>query len=107
LRNVIERAVILESMSYLQSESLPGEIVSLSENRMSRSLHSEDIPVSVERNHLPFELNIPSEGVSLYEIEKQIILQALETTGYNQTKTSVLLGISRDTLRYKMKKYDL
>lgn len=107
LRNVIERAVILESMSYLQSESLPGEIVSLSENRMSRSLHSEDIPDSVERNHLPFELNIPSEGVSLYEIEKQIILQALETTGYNQTKTSVLLGISRDTLRYKMKKYDL
>jgi len=107
LRNVIERAVILESMSFLQPESLPGEIVSLSENRMNRTLSPDDIPVSVERNHLPFELNIPSEGVSLYEIEKQIILQALETTGYNQTKTSVLLGISRDTLRYKMKKYDL
>jgi len=107
LRNVIERAVILESMSSLQPESLPGEIVSLNESKTGRSLSPDDIPVSVERNHLPFELNIPSEGVSLYEIEKQIIVQALEITGYNQTKTSVLLGISRDTLRYKMKKYDL
>jgi two-component system response regulator AtoC len=107
LRNVIERAVILESMSFLQPESLPGEIVSLSESRTGRTLSPDDIPVSVERNHLPFELNIPSEGISLYEIEKQIIVQALEITGYNQTKTSALLGISRDTLRYKMKKYDL
>ncbi|MBK6966789.1 MAG: sigma-54-dependent Fis family transcriptional regulator [Bacteroidales bacterium] len=106
LRNVIERAVILESMSTLQAESLPGEIVSLSEIDKAAS-EVNDTPLFIEPDLSPFKFNIPPEGVSLYEIEKQIIIQALVKTGYNQTKTSVLLGISRDTLRYKMKKYDL
>jgi len=107
LRNVIERAVILETTSTLQTDSLPGEIVSLNEtiNTFRDSKHEETLTVQNQHSH--FELNVPSEGLSLYEIEKKIIKQALQKTDYNQTKTSKLLGISRDTLRYKVKKYNL
>ncbi|NVO19313.1 MAG: sigma-54-dependent Fis family transcriptional regulator [Bacteroidetes bacterium] len=107
LRNVIERAVILESMNTLQAESLPGEIVLPGEHERTASAESKpneevDIPRS-----LPYNMQIPMQGISLYEIEKQLIKNALEQTGYNQTLTAKLLGISRDTLRYKAKKYKL
>ncbi|MFZ4546596.1 MAG: sigma-54-dependent transcriptional regulator [Bacteroidales bacterium] len=103
LRNVIERAVILENMSTLQAESLPGEIVSLAENIISKdSIHKD---LQIEKPQSAYEIIIPTEGLSLYEVEKQIIIQALQKTDNNQTKTSKLLGISRDVLRYKVKKY--
>lgn len=108
LRNVIERAVILENTSTLQTDSLPGEIVSLSEHDRN---YSEEIPEeeynTTEDVALPFEINIPTDGFSLYDIERQIIKQALLKTENNQTQTSKLLGITRDTLRYKLKKYRL
>ena len=50
---------------------------------------------------------LPSEGLDLYEVEKQLIRQALARTGGNQTRAAKLLSISRDSLRYKLKKYDL
>jgi two-component system response regulator AtoC len=107
LRNVIERAVILETMTTLQTDSLPAEIVSLNENNSLAEEVSTDLPFSIDKIKLPFEINIPSSGLSLYDVEKQIIKQALIITENNQTKTSKLLGISRDTLRYKLKKYQL
>jgi two-component system response regulator AtoC len=107
LRNVIERAVILESMNILQADSLPGEIVSIHDSSRSSREYADEDPLQYKNDQLPFDLNFPEKGVSLYGIEKQIILQALVKTDYNQTQTSKLLGISRDTLRYKIKKYKL
>jgi len=49
----------------------------------------------------------PSEGVSLAEVEKELIEQALRTTHWNKSKAARLLRITRDTLRYKVKKYHL
>ena len=107
LRNVIERAVILENMSTLQAESLPGEIVSLAENIISSIPISNETYIKREKPQSAYEIIIPPEGLSLYEVEKQIIIQALQKSDNNQTKTSKLLGISRDVLRYKIKKYRL
>ena len=107
LRNVIERAVILETLDTLQAESLPGEIVFLSEGIRPFIEVAHKTTLSLEKHQLPFEVNINSAGFSLYDIEKQIIKQALQKTDNNQTQTSKLLGISRDTLRYKVKKYKL
>jgi DNA-binding protein Fis len=45
--------------------------------------------------------------MSLEENEKQLILRALEQTNSNQTQAAKLLRITRDTLRYKMKKFKL
>jgi two-component system response regulator AtoC len=100
LRNVIERGVILEGGERLQVESLPGEIV-----------HPEGVTVAPLKEeagaHKGTKKESYPEGTSLYEIEKQTLIQALEKTGYNQSRAARLLGITRDTLRYKMKKYNL
>ncbi|MDX1983129.1 MAG: sigma 54-interacting transcriptional regulator [Bryobacteraceae bacterium] len=90
VRNAIERAMILEDSSFISPASLP----------LSFSDHAAAvIPTPGE----PF----PDEGVSLEESEKQLLVRALEKTGGNQTQAARLLRITRDTLRYKMKKFNL
>jgi DNA-binding protein Fis len=45
--------------------------------------------------------------MSLEEAEKNMLLRALEKTAWNQTRAAKVLEITRDTLRYKMKKFNL
>ena len=91
LRNVIERAMVLEESDWIQSSSLqmspvgevsaaPGALPSAQEDRFD---------------------------VSLEEAEKSLLVKALEKSQGNQTRAAVLLGITRDTLRYKIKKFNL
>jgi len=49
---------------------------------------------------------LPEGGVSLEEVEMSLVRQALERSGGNQTKAAELLHISRDQLRYRMKKLE-
>lgn len=51
-------------------------------------------------------LSLSAQGSNLYEVEKNLIHQALIKAGGNQTQASRLLSITCDTLRYKMKKYE-
>ena len=53
------------------------------------------------------QLEIPEGGLSLVDNERQLVARALEKTDGNQTQAARLLHITRDTLRYKMKKYNL
>ena len=94
LRNVVERAVILQNGDTIEVGSLPKEI----SHRHEHHHHHE---------RKGYFFNFPEEGISLDELEKQVIMQALQMAGRNQTKASKLLGISRDTLRYKQKKHNL
>jgi two-component system, NtrC family, response regulator AtoC len=48
---------------------------------------------------------LPPEGVDLAQWEKTMIEEALREAGGNQTKAARRLGISRDTLRYRLKKF--
>jgi PAS domain S-box-containing protein len=91
LRNAIERAMILEESSLITPASLPIAI--------SRSDGGPDTA--------PAEFQIPDNGMSLVDNERQLLARALEKTGGNQTQAARLLSITRDTLRYKMKKYNL
>jgi DNA-binding protein Fis len=50
---------------------------------------------------------LPDDGYGLREMEEQMVRQALEKTDGNQSRAAELLDISRDSLRYKMKKFDL
>ncbi len=93
LRNVLERAVILESDDIIHTKNLPGEI-----SKIKNYTNSNEMNLNFE---------IPEEGISLVNWEKEIIRQALQKANNNQTKAAKLLGISRDTLRYKQKKYNL
>ena len=49
---------------------------------------------------------LPAEGVSLEEVEMSLVSQAIERSGGNQTKAAELLDISRDQLRYRLKKLE-
>jgi DNA-binding NtrC family response regulator len=49
----------------------------------------------------------PPTGATLEELERTAIVQALERAGRNQVRAAKLLGISRDTLRYRMRKFGL
>jgi DNA-binding NtrC family response regulator len=52
-------------------------------------------------------LGIPEGGTSLEEIERAMVELALQKAQNNQTQAARLLDISRDALRYKMKKFNL
>ncbi|MFZ4521381.1 MAG: sigma-54-dependent transcriptional regulator [Bacteroidales bacterium] len=107
LRNVIERAVILETMSSLQPESLPGEIMNPLDSEVNMAVEVPAGRRHVDHFSSPFGMEIPEDGISLEGLEKEVIRQVLDKAGNNQTKASKLLRISRDTLRYKIKKYKL
>src|SRR5579864_5395315 len=93
LRNAVERAMILEESSLLTTSSLP---VTLNN------------PVgTVDGVSTRASYQIPDEGISLEENERTLVARALEKTGGNQTQAARLLRITRDTLRYKMKKFHL
>jgi two-component system response regulator AtoC len=55
----------------------------------------------------PIEIAIKQDNYSLDELEKDAIIQALQKTNQNQSHAARLLKISRDTLRYRMKKHGL
>ncbi len=52
-------------------------------------------------------LSIPEGGTSLEEVERTLVEMALQQAGGNQTQAARLLDISRDALRYKLKKFGL
>lgn len=51
--------------------------------------------------------SLPGNGVDLSQLERSLIEQALRESAGNQTKAAQRLGISRDTLRYRLKKFGL
>jgi len=93
LRNAIERSMILEEGSEIRPSSLPITIG----HTTAMSAPATSVPAA----------EFPDSGLSLEDNEKQLLMRALEKTGGNQTQAAKLLHITRDTLRYKMKKFSL
>ncbi|MDP8979125.1 MAG: sigma 54-interacting transcriptional regulator [Acidobacteriota bacterium] len=88
LRNAIERAMVLEPTPWVSTLSL--------------GLGSGDVTLAHPASQAP-----DLTGMSLEAAEKTMLLNALQKAGWNQTRASQLLSITRDTLRYKMKKFNL
>ena len=65
------------------------------------------MPVPMGEGNAPEEIHLPPAGTSLFNVEKELIRQALERARGNKTTAARLLRITRDTLRYKVKKYKL
>ena len=55
---------------------------------------------------VPPSLRLPDGRINLEQLELALVRQALERSGGNQTRASELLGISRDQLRYRLKKIE-
>jgi DNA-binding NtrC family response regulator len=92
LRNVLERGMILVGGDLLHAEHLLPEI---------SPLPSEVQPAPPKAAPVA----LPTDGLRLEEVERDLVRQALEATEGNQVRAARLLGISRDALRTRMKKF--
>jgi two-component system response regulator AtoC len=91
VRNAIERGVILSRGPLIHLEDLPVEMAA---------------PRAKEARLLA-RLAPDAEPVTLENVERRLIEEALASTEGNQVRAAKLLGITRDTLRYRMKKFGL
>jgi two-component system response regulator HydG len=92
LKNVIERAMILTDQDLLSPKQLPFEL---------RQTGGFDRAVSAP------ELIEITDEISLDHVEKMHLIKVLKRLEWNKSKASKVLGISRATLRAKIKKYNL
>jgi len=108
LRNSIERAMILEDEPLLRPMYLPfavnpaGAGLTAFEHSAARD-NGQSLPGG---RFLP-RLYIPEGGTSLEEVERAMVELAMKQASNNQTHAAKLLDISRDALRYKLKKFEL
>jgi len=98
LRNVIERALILEDTDKITTEYLPGGLLAPAPLAQTAAAGSTDATST--------RFVLPQEGISLDEAELSFVRQAIQRSGGNQTRAAELLGISRDQLRYRLKKLE-
>jgi two-component system response regulator AtoC len=96
LKNAIERVMILADGNRVAAKYLP---IRISEGGM--------MPVPMGEGNTNGEIQLPAGGISLYDVEKDLIRQALDQARGNKTTAARLLRITRDTLRYKVRKYKL
>ncbi len=90
LSNCIERAMIFINSDVIDSRDL------------ILSTPASDIAAVDQRKWI-----VPSSGIKLEEVERSLILSALEQAENNKSKAARLLGLSRHTLRYRMEKHHL
>lgn len=86
LRNVVERAVLLSEGSRLTAR---------------------DFPLHARHNGFPVEIALPPTGANIDEIERSLVVQALERTNWNRTRAAALLGLNRDQIRHRIEKFEL
>ncbi len=87
MKNNVERCVILRK----------GDIIEKDDIRL----------FAKNRRHNKINFEIPEGGISLEEVEKSLILKALEKTNGNQTQAAKLLKIPRHVLIYRLEKYKI
>jgi two-component system, NtrC family, response regulator AtoC len=87
LRNVMERLVILEKVEVVLPEHLPAELL-----------------LGTQPNHRSI-IQLPPGGVALVQVERELVCQAMQRAGGNQSSAAELLGIERDALRRRLIKY--
>jgi DNA-binding NtrC family response regulator len=90
LKNLAERMLILFSGKRIEIENLPSEFRALPRQKASLG---------------DGQFVLPDQGISMDQLEANLIQQALMKTLGNRSKAARLLGLTRDTLLYRMKKY--
>jgi two-component system response regulator PilR (NtrC family) len=89
LESVIERGVLMAESDYIQPEDLPAEV------------HHE----ASLAGRLPFEF--PAQGISIDELERDLILKAMQRADWVISKAAPLLGMSYKTLQYRLEKFGI
>ncbi|HZT60801.1 MAG TPA: sigma-54 dependent transcriptional regulator [Pyrinomonadaceae bacterium] len=95
LRNVVERVLILEEGETVTKKYLPPNVAA----DVGKQAPAADGQTSVDEI-----VKLPPAGVSVEEVELSLVRQAMERAGGVQKRAAQLLGLSRDQLRYRLKK---
>ncbi len=107
LRNIMERSILLGNNEIIQ----PSDLAIHSQQTYQKT--SQKIPSTInllnqaEKEEDSLIINFPSQGINIEDVEKELIEEALRRSAWHQLKAAKLLGLSRHTLRYRMKKYDI
>jgi len=102
LKNIIESLVVLAPHERIGLRDLPQEVLASQSGLLRAEPSAED-----ERQESPVRQQEFPAGMTMEEIERRAILQAIETTGGNRTKAAEQLGIGLRTLQRKLKEYRL
>ncbi len=88
LESALERAVLLCENNTITAEDLPPEM-----SQSSRPASANDL------------FKLPAEGINFEDVERSLIMQAMERTDNNITKSAKLLGLTFRTLQYRLEKF--
>jgi two-component system response regulator AtoC len=109
------KRVAPETMKRIQAYGWPGNIREL-RNAIERAmlladgdeLTDADFPLSGGTGaRLTEGVQLPAHGIDLEQLERSLVVQALERSGWNQTRAAALLGVNRDQIRYRIEKFKL
>ena len=89
LESAIERAILLCETDMITPDDLPSEVRQESQAAVTGGF------------------KLPAEGINFEEVEKNLILQAMDQTDYNITKAAKLLGLTFRTLQYRLEKFGI
>jgi DNA-binding NtrC family response regulator len=110
LRNVIERAMILEDEDLISTSWLPRGVMPEAQSHAQPQLTVEMRVKDSDHKAAPSSLeelfHLPPGGIQLESVEMSLVEQAMRRSGGNQTRAAELLSISRDQLRYRLKKLE-
>jgi two-component system, NtrC family, response regulator AtoC len=103
-----------EAVARLQTYGWPGNIREL-RNAVERAmllgegkiLTTADFSMMTEGRNLTEGVELPPNGIDLDQLERSLVVQALERSGWNQTRAATLLGLNRDQIRYRIEKFKL
>src|SRR5260370_11026318 len=89
LESAIERAILLCEGDMITIDDLPSEV-------------RQETGAATTGG-----FKLPAEGINFEEVEKNLILQAMDQTDYNITKAAKLLGLTFRTLQYRLEKFGI
>jgi DNA-binding NtrC family response regulator len=89
LESAIERALLLAEGDEITAEDLPGEIRASAQSEGAGGF------------------KLPPQGISLEELERSLLIQAMEQTGWNITRAARLLDLSFRTMQYRLEKFGI
>ncbi len=96
LRNAVERCLVLEDAELITMKNMPRGLMS--------SFYFDDSYLLGNNAETGKYISLPTEGISLDQVEMWLIREALQRTGGNVTRASELLRVPRDRIRYRLKK---
>jgi DNA-binding NtrC family response regulator len=111
LKNMTERAIILGAREIIDETDLPlpvsdpaavqgpGSVGATAEGGIALS------HVETSSDPSGYRFRLPDDGLDLESVERDFIRQAIDVTAGNQTRAAEMLGLTRDALRYRMKKF--